>query len=196
MLKKIIYKLCIVVACTTVFCNAADSLDTHSVDKDPIFANFCFYKDTSPWFPEDTVYTLTYYEMENELTFTLNYKSTNTSYNFGVRFPDLDIEKIRAKLFIAAGGSGPGLYLGRKHSESKTITPYDLIDFYVSIKDSLYVKSLFGTTNRLTWVYTLDMGKQEQEMTGDNIIYISGACTEEQMKMIRDRQKENQGKEQ
>ncbi len=89
-----------------------------------------------------------------------------------------------------------GLYLGRKHSESKTITPYDLIDFYVSIKDSLYVNPFWNNESLDVGLYSLDMGKQEQEMTGDNIIYISGACTEEQMKMIRDRQKENQGKEQ
>lgn len=33
------------------------------------------------------------------------------------------------------------------------------------------------------------MGKQKQEFSGDNIIYISGFCTEEQLKIIRKRKK-------
>ena len=67
-----------------------------------------------------------------------------------------------------------------------------MIDFYILQKDSLYVKSLFGTTNRLKWEYLLDMGKQKQKISGDNIIYISGFCTEEQLKAIRERKKKKE----
>ena len=172
---RVIYKLCIFIACAFAFCNAADFPDEKS-DDDPIFADFCVYKDVVSWIKNDSVYALSYYKMQNEFTITIDYKSTTSSSIFGVSLPDLDQKKLQTD---------------RKYSRNRVVKPYDLIDFYILQKDSLYIKSLFGTTNRLKWEYLLDMGKQKQKISGDNIIYISGFCTEEQLKIIRKRKKGN-----
>ena len=178
MIHKVIYKICIIIACAFAFCNAADYPDEKS-DDDPIFADFCFYKDSISWLEVDSVYVLTYYKMENEITISINFKSTTDFSSFWVSLPDLDRNKIIINPVQGMEGSGAGFYRGRKYSENRTVTPYDLIDFYILPKDSLFVKSLFGTKNRLKWDYHLEMGKQKQKISGDNIIYISGFCTEE-----------------
>ena len=187
---RAIYKLCIFIASAFAFCNAADYPDEKS-DDDPIFADFCVYKDVVSWIKNDSVYALSYYKMQNEFTITIDYKSTTSSSIFGVNLPDLDQEKIQTDLVRGMQGEGAGSYRGRKYPGNRAVKPYDLIDFYILQKDSLYVKSLFGTTNRLKWEYLLDMGKQKQKISGDNIIYISGFCTEEQLKIIRKRKKGN-----
>ena len=89
-----IYKICIIIACTFAFCNAADYPDEKS-DDDPIFAYFCFYKDVVSWIKNDSVYALSYYEMQNEFTISVDYKSTTSSSIFGVNLPDLDQKKYR-----------------------------------------------------------------------------------------------------
>ena len=188
---QVIYKFCIFIASAFALCNAADYPDEKS-DDDPIFADFCFYKDSISWLEVDSVYVLTYYEMKNEITFSINFKSTTDFSFFWVSLPDLDRDKIDINPVRGTQGAGPGSFLGRKHSRNRTVTPYDMIDFYILQKDSLYVKSLFGTTNRLKWDYHLDMGKQKQEFSGDNTIYISGFCTEEQLKAIRERKKKKE----
>lgn len=188
--RWVIYKLCIFIACAFAFCNAADFPNEKS-DDDPIFADFCVYKDVVSWIKNDSVYALSYYKMQNEFTITIDYKSTTSSSIFGVNLPDLDQEKIQTDLVRGMQGEGVGSYRGRKYSGNRVVKPYDLIDFYILQKDSLYVKSLFGTTNRLKWEYLLDMGKQKQKISGDNIIYISGFCTVEQLKIIRKRKKGN-----
>ena len=185
---RVIYKICIIIACAFAFCNAADYPDEKS-DDDPIFAYFCFYKDVVSWIKNDSVYALSYYEMQNEFTISVDYKSTTSSSIFGVNLPDLDQKKIQTDLVRGVQGEGGGFYQGRKYPRNRVVKPYDLIDFYILQKDSLYIKSLFGTTNRLIWEYLLDMGKQKQKISGDNIIYISGFCTEEQLKIIRKRKK-------
>lgn len=185
---QVIYKFCIFIASAFAFCNAADYPDEKS-DDDPIFAYFCFYKDVVSWIKNDSVYALSYYEMQNEFTITVDYKSTTSSSIFGVNLPDLDQKKIQTDLVRGVQGEGGGFYQGRKYPRNRVVKPYDLIDFYILQKDSLYVKTLFGTTNRLKWRYLLNMGKQKQEFSGDNIIYISGFCTEEQLKIIRKRKK-------
>ena len=203
MIHKVIYKICIIIACAFAFCNAADYPDEKS-DDDPIFAYFCFYKDVVSWIKNDSVYALSYYEMQNEFTITVDYKSTTSSSIFGVSFPDLDQEKIQTDLMRGVEGErcmvrgtictkdgGMRKYPGAKCARNRRVVPYDLIDFYILQKDSLYIKSLFGTTNRLKWGYLLNMGKQKQEFSGDNIIYISGFCTEEQLKIIRTRKEDN-----
>lgn len=188
---RAIYKLCIFIACAFAFCNAADYPDEKS-DDDPIFADFCFYKDSISWIHgEDSVYVLTYYKMKNEITISINFKSTTDYSFFWVSLPDLDRNKIIINPVRGTQGSGAGFYRGRKYSDNRTVSPYDLIDFYILPKDSLFVKSLLGTKNRLEWDYHLDMGKQKQKFSGDNIIYISGFCTEEQLKIIRKRKKAN-----
>lgn len=188
---RVIYKICIIIACAFAFCNAADYPDEKS-DDDPIFAYFCFYKDVVSWIKNDSVYALSYYEMQNEFTISVDYKSTTSSSIFGVNLPDLDQKKIQTDLVRGVQGEGGGFYQGRKYPRNRVVKPYDLIDFYILQKDSLYVKTLFGTTNRLKWRYLLNMGKQKQEFSGDNIIYISGFCTEEQLKAIRERKKKNE----
>lgn len=189
---RVIYKICIFIAFSFALCSAADYPDEKS-DDDPIFAYFCFYKDSISWLHgEDSVYVLTYYEMKNEITITINFKSTTDFSSFWVSLPDLDRNKIIINPFRGTQGSGSGFYRGRKYSENRTVTPYDLIDFYILQKDSLLVKSLLGTTNRLKWDYDLKMGKQKQEFSGDNTIYISGFCTEEQLKAIRERKKKKE----
>ena len=188
---QVIYKICIIIACTFAFCNAADYPDEKS-DDDPIFAYFCFYKDVVSWIKNDSVYALSYYEMQNEFTISVDYKSTTSSSIFGVNLPDLDQKKIQTDLVRGMQGEGAGFYRGRKYPGNRIVKPYDLIDFYILQKDSLYIKSLFGTTNRLKWEYLLDMGKQKQKISGDNIIYISGFCTEEQLKAIRERKKKKE----
>lgn len=185
---RVIYKICIIIACAFAFCNAADYPD-EKLDDDPIFAYFCFYKDVVSWIKNDSVYALSYYEMQNEFTISVDYKSTTSSSIFGVNLPDLDQKKIQTDLVRGVQGEGGGFYQGRKYPRNRVVKPYDLIDFYILQKDSLYVKTLFGTTNRLKWRYLLNMGKQKQEFSGDNIIYISGFCTEEQLKIIRKRKK-------
>lgn len=188
---RVIYKLCIFIASAFAFCNAADYPDEKS-DDDPIFAYFCFYKDVVSWIKNDSVYALSYYEMQNEFTISVDYKSTTSSSIFGVNLPDLDQKKIQTDLVRGMQGEGAGFYQGRKYPRNRVVKPYDLIDFYILQKDSLYVKTLFGTTNRLKWGYLLNMGKQKQEFSGDNIIYISGFCTEEQLKAIRERKKKKE----
>ena len=188
---QVIYKFCIFIASAFALCNAADYPDEKS-DDDPIFADFCFYKDSISWLEVDSVYVLTYYEMKNEITFSINFKSTTDFSFFGVSLPDYDRNKIIINPVRGTQGSGAGSYRGRKYSDNRTVTPYDLIDFYILSKDSLFVKSLFGTKNRLKWDYHLEMGKQKQKISGDNIIYISGFCTEEQLKAIRERKKKKE----
>ena len=89
---RVIYKICIIIACAFAFCNAADYPDEKS-DDDPIFAYFCFYKDVVSWIKNDSVYALSYYEMQNEFTISVDYKSTTSSSIFGVNLPDLDQKK-------------------------------------------------------------------------------------------------------
>ena len=178
-------------------CAKAPVVDSSLVEKDPVFADFCFYRDTSTFVAEDSAFVLSYYEMENELSITMNFESTSYSSGFGVKLPNLDMNKIRTDLLrgFERGGacftraSNGKLYRGTTCSSRVDVSPYDLIDFFFSIKDSLYVKSLFGLETRLTWKYHFDMGMQKQEVNGDNIIYISGFCTEEQLKAIRERKK-------
>ena len=201
MIHKTIYKICFFIASAFAFCNAADYPDEKS-DDDPIFAYFCFYKDVVSWIKQDSVYALSYYEMQNELTISVDYKSTTNSSIFGAHLLELDQEKIQTDLMRGVEGGrcmvrgticikdgGVRKYPGAKCAGNRRVAPYDLIDFYILQKDSLYIKSLFGTTNRLKWEYLLDMGKQKQKISGDNIIYISGFCTEEQLKAIRERKK-------
>ena len=185
-----IYRMCIFIACAFAFCNASDYPEKDSDEDDPIFADFCIYKDSISWLEVDSVYVLTYYKMENEITFTINFKSTTDHSFFWVSLPDLDRNKIIINPVRGMQGRGAGFYLGRKYSNNRTVTPYDLIDFYILSKDSLFVKSLLGTKKRLEWTYHLDMGKQKQKISGDNTIYISGFCTEEQLKAIRERKKQ------
>ena len=200
---QMIYRMCIFIACAFAFCNASDYPEKDSDEDDPIFAYFCFYEDTIPWIKEDNVYTLSYYEMRNEFTIIIDYESTMHFSMFGTKLPDLNQEKIRTDFFRGTKGGKCYSYSNiceknkdlckypkAKCNRNRVIKPYDLIDFYFLQKDSLYVKSLFKTTKRLTWEYHLEMGKQRQKISGDNTIYISGFCTEEQLKAIRERKKQ------
>jgi len=178
--------------------------DSSLIEEDPVFANFCFYKDTSTFTPSengainhiDSTFILTYYEMERDLSFTINFSSTTSSTSFGVRLPNLDMNKIGTNFLQGMTGSRciRATSYGRKHrggtcSGKVEFTPYDHIDFFFSTKDSLYVKSLFDTETQLVWRYILSLGMQKQEVKGENIIYISGFCTEDQLKMIQERKK-------
>lgn len=179
--------------------------DSSLIEEDPVFANFCFYKDTSTFTPReigttnhiDSAFILTYYEMERDLSFTITFSSTTSSTIFGVKLPNLDMNKIGTNFLQGLTRIGPSISTtsnGRKprggtSSGKVEFTPYDHIDFFFSTKDSLYVKSLFDTETQLVWKYNLSMGMQKQEVKGENIIYISGFCTEDQLKMIQERKK-------
>lgn len=176
---------------------ARTSLDSTMVEKDPVFADFCFYKDTSTFIQGDSAFILSYYKMERDLSFSINFISTTSSTSFGISLPNLDMDKIRTNFLQGITGTGPCTTM-TSHGEKKhkgtcsgkiEFTPYNLIDFFISTKDSLYIKSLFDTEVLLTWKYILNFGIQKQEIKGENIIYISGLCTDYQQKIIQKRKR-------
>lgn len=193
-------KICKIVLCIcagSVCLYAGSTADSSMIEKDPVFADFCFYKDTSIFIPEDSALILSYYEMENELSFTIDFESTSYSTIFGVKLPNLDMNKIITNPIQGLQGGGPCFtpasngktYRGCTTPNKIKVIPYEFIEFFFSSKDSLYIKSLFNSRTLLTWSYLLNMGMQKQEIKGDNVIYISGFCTGEQLKKIQERKK-------
>lgn len=55
--------------------------------------------------------------------------------------------------------------------------------------DSLHLLDLFGKTFLLHWEIGMDISSYKQKMVGDHTVYISGFCTEEQLKTIQERKK-------
>jgi len=59
-------------------------------------------------------------------------------------------------------------------------------DFFI---DSLHLPELFGKTYTFHWEIEMGVGIHKQKMSGDHTVYISGFCTDEQLKTIQKRKK-------
>lgn len=191
MTNGMIYKIALWVALSVSLCYAVESPDSDEFD--PVFANFCFYKDTSVFVGSDSGFVLTYYEMLDDISFTIEGRSVKTFASFEADLIGLDMSKIQINPF--AGTSGSRCLRNDACSFSLSVAPYDLIDFYFKGSDSLYVRALFGVTQRMKWTYELDIGRQKQIFSGENDIYISGLCDREQLEMIKNRRKSASTKE-
>ena len=62
-------------------------------------------------------------------------------------------------------------------------------DFYV---DSLHLPELFDKTYTFHWEIEMGVGVHKQKMSGDHTVYISGFCTDEQLKVIQERKKKRE----
>ena len=58
--------------------------------------------------------------------------------------------------------------------------------------DKFSEKKLFGKTFTLHWEYRFKEQKQAYVISGDNDVFISGFCTKEQLKAIRERKKKKE----
>lgn len=158
--------------------------ENDSSETDPIFANFCFYKDTSVFVGKDSGFVLTAYEMIDDISFTIDARNRVTKTYFDVSLVGVSSDKAKINPFRGMSG---GACLGARCRHSLAVSPYDLIDFYFSAADSLYVKSLAGLVHPLKWKYELDFGRQKQSVSGENYIYVSGFCNQMQLEKIRKR---------
>lgn len=107
-------------------------------------------------------------------------------------------ESIVAKVQNADSVLSPYIYLsdGITDLGEKTITkqiPINLesMSFHFFSKDSAFVKKMFNTQQYVLWNYYLNTDSSKQTISGKELIYISGFCTEKQLKLIKDRQKKN-----
>jgi len=153
---------------------------------DSIMADFCVYPDTSKFVNMKHILRLSPYIDYVPLNVTLDFKSHSISKGLSASL--LGPEKIFHFPLALFDGSGGG-WIQRKES----ISIYDYLDFYCDIKDSLSAISMFDKTYPLHWELDFEMKPQKQKIIGDNIIYISGFCTDEQLKVIRDRKKNRKG---
>ena len=78
----------------------------------------------------------------------------------------------------------PGDCAATPRESSFEIFERPLIDF--NSEDSLKLKQFYGKTLPLHWEYHYNMNPQKQTIVGDYIIYISGACTKEQLEAIKE----------
>jgi len=154
--------------------------------QDPIMADFCVYPDTSNFFNMKHILRLSPYIDYVPLNVTLDFKSHSISKGLSASL--LGPEKIFHFPLTLFGGGGGG-WIRQKES----ISVYDYLDFYCDIKDSLSAISMFDKTYPLHWELDFEMNPQKQKIIGDNIIYISGFCTDEQLKLIQDRKKNRKG---
>ena len=154
--------------------------------QDPIMADFCVYPDTSKFINMKNILRLSAYEDHVPLNVTLDFRSH--SFSKGLSASLLEHEKIFHFPLILFGGGGGG-WIRQKES----ISVYDYFDFYCDIKDSLSAISMFDKTYSLHWELDFEMDQQKQKIIGDNIIYISGFCTDEQFKLIQERKKNRKG---
>jgi hypothetical protein len=156
--------------------------------RDSIMADFCVYPDTSKL--TDTskfvkvkhILRLSPYRDRIPLNITLDFGSH--SFSKGLSASLLGSIKVFHFPLVLFGGGG-GDWFRRKES----ISVYDYLDFYCDIKDSLPAISMFDKTYSLHWELDFKMNLQKQKIIGDNIIYISGFCTDEQLKLIQERKK-------
>jgi len=59
-------------------------------------------------------------------------------------------------------------------------------DFFI---DSLHLPELSGKMYTFHWEIEMGVGIHKQKMSGDHNVYISGFCTDEQLKLIQERKK-------
>lgn len=154
--------------------------------QDPIMADFCVYPDTSEFVNVKYILRLSPYEDRIALNITLDFGSHSFSKDLSASI--LGPEKLFHFGLPLFGGS-----ICTRCQRKESISVYDYLDFYCDIKDSLSAISMFDKTYSLHWELDFEMDQQKQKIIGDNIIYISGFCTDEQLKLIQERKKNRKG---
>lgn len=150
-----------------------------------VSARFCAHKSLSSA-PQKSDITLSCYALAKKMTDSITY----SGHEIG--------ESIVAKVQNADSVLSPYIYLsdGITDLGEKTITkqiPINLesMSFHFFSKDSAFVKKMFNTQQYVLWNYYLNTDSSKQTISGKELIYISGFCTEKQLKLIKDRQKKN-----
>ena len=171
--------------------------------EDSIFADFCFY-NSSELEPSESGISLHAYKKYN--SFKVNISAASNSYftSFSISIPAIEKKVTLLQGFeYMSGGGGlcikhvtsikkdgklecrtvPGNCAATPRESSFEIFERPLISF--NSKDSLKLKQFYGKTLPLHWEYSYSMNPQKQKIVGDYIIYISGACTKEQLEAIK-----------
>ena len=151
--------------------------------RDSIMAEYCVYLDTSKVKNMKNIIKFSAYEDRISLNITLDFRSHDFSKSLSADL--LETEKKVKFVFPIFGGGGSS----RPSPKKESISPYDFLDFYVPRDDSLYAISMFDKTYTLHWEFSFEIGLQKQKLVGNNMVYVSGFCTDEQLQVIRERKK-------
>ena len=88
--------------------------------------------------------------------------------------------------------SARGTPWGIEINESQGTYTYDIYEEDLETNDSLHLPDLFGKTYPLHWEIEIGVGPHKQKMVGDHTVYLSGFCTDEQLKVIQERKKKRE----
>lgn len=176
---------------------------------DSIFADFCFY-NSSELNPDESGISLHAYKKYNSFKVDISAAGSGYGTYFTISIPAIEKKvtllqgfeymsggaSLCAKQVTTLKGDGklecrtvPGDCAATPHESSFEIFERPLIDF--NSEDSLKLKQFYGKTLPLHWEYHYNMNPQKQKIVGDYIIYISGACTKEQLEAIKESLKAN-----
>ncbi len=171
---------------------------------DSIFADFCFY-NSSELNPGESGISLHAYKKYNSFKVDISAASGSYFTSFSISIPAIEkkVPLLQGLEYISGGGSlctkqvtslkGDGKLECRTVPWNCAATPREstfeiferpLISF--NSEDSLKLKQFYGKTLPLHWEYSYNMNPQKQKIVGDYIIYISGACTKEQLEAIKE----------
>ena len=176
---------------------------------DSIFADFCFY-NSSELNPGESGISLHAYKKYNSFKVDISAAGSGYGTYFTISIPAIEkkVTLLQGLEYMSGGGSlctkhvtslkedgklecrtVPGDCAATPRESSFEIFERPLIDF--NSEDSLKLKQFYGKTLPLHWEYHYNMNPQKQKIVGDYIIYISGACTKEQIKAIKESLKAN-----
>ena len=154
-----------------------------------IFADFCFY-NSSELNPGESGISLHAYKKYNSFKVDISAAGSGYGTYFTISIPAIEkkVTLLQGLEYMSGGGSLCTKAATPRES-SFEIFERPLIDF--NSEDSLKLKQFYGKTLPLHWEYHYNMNPQKQKIVGDYIIYISGACTKEQLEAIKESLKAN-----
>lgn len=189
LLNKVLL-MAIAITCSSVFA-------TESVDS--VMAKMCFLRENRTWMvPRDTIWILVAHEQVTQLNITV--KEDAEKYRDWLKYNLFVPIQNDSRLLLLGGGcfvnhisQGKPLHTERCESDKKhDYDVYSLFVFEFEKNDSLQLVQLVGKSYPLHWELNFNMGSQKQKIVGDNTVYISGFCTDEQLKTIQERKKKRE----
>lgn len=185
---KVIHVLnCRIVVFLSLFVSSLSySQNLDDVEKYNIVAEYCAY----PTVDRHGVWDLSVYRQV--IPFRFSVRTVTGLYSAMVSLVLNGPMKDNPQLIYGNIASVKGTPWGIELNESQGTYTYDIYEKDLETNDSLHLPELFGKTYPLHWEIEMDMGPHKQKMVGDHTVYISGFCTEEQLKLIQERKKKRE----
>lgn len=182
---KVIHVLnCRIVVFLSLFVSSLSySQNLDDVEKYKIVAEYCAYPITD----RHGVWGVSVYNQVIPIQFSV--RTITGLYSAMVSLILNGPMKDNPQLIYGNIASVKGTPWGIELNESQGTYTYDIYEKDLETNDSLHLPELFGKIYPLHWEIEMGVGIHKQKMSGDHHVYISGFCTDEQLKSIQERKK-------